>query len=112
VPRRKMEEVVDGIYLEPVPITLGDEVKIKYYGSLSGSDEARLYLHTGFGYDNWYGIRDLPMSKTRDGGWKASLRITDNSCLNFCFHDSGMHWDNNNGRDWTYEIHEGDLIGH
>jgi len=109
---KPVEEVVTGIYLEPVPVTVGEEVKIKYKGDLVKNNADKIYLHTGFGYQEWRDVQDIPMQKTGDGGWMATLRITDNSCFNFCFHDSAMNWDNNNGRDWTYEIHEGDPVRH
>lgn len=111
MPRRKMEEVADGIFLEPVPITAGDEVKIRYKGMLSGSAD-KVYLHTGYGYGEWQNIQDIPMKKTRDGGWTAGLKITDDSCLNFCFHDGAENWDNNNGNNWIYEIHNGSTVTH
>jgi hypothetical protein len=112
MPRKQLEEVATGIYLEPVPITVGEEVKIKYKGELAKNNADKIYLHTGFGYQEWHDVQDLPMRKTRDGGWTATMRITDNSCFNFCFHDNAMNWDNNSGRDWTYEIHEGDPVSH
>ena len=46
MPRRKLEEVVDGIYMEPVPITVGDEVRLKYKGK-PGGRRRRQYLFAG-----------------------------------------------------------------
>ncbi|HEY8345381.1 MAG TPA: carbohydrate-binding protein [Bacillota bacterium] len=109
---KPIEEVATGIYLEPVPITVGDEVRIKYKGDLVKNNTDQIYLHTGYGYQEWRDVQDVAMQRTGDGGWMATLQITDHSCLNFCFHDSAMNWDNNNGRDWTYEIHEGHPVRH
>lgn len=112
MPTRKLEEVADGIFLEPVPITLGDDIKIKYKGSLALDGAQKVFLHMGFGYGEWEHVQTIPMRKTRDGGWSATLKAEDGSCLNFCFKDDADHWDNNAGRNWTYEIHEGDPVDH
>lgn len=108
---KKIEEVADGIYMEPVPITLGDDVKIKYKGILAGGAQ-KVYLHAGFGYNQWDQVQDIPMRKTRDGGWSATLKVEDASRLNFCFKDNADNWDNNSGRNWSYEIHNGAMDGH
>lgn len=103
---KKMEEVTDGIFMEPVPITLGEEVRLKYKGMLSNA-AGKVYLHTGYGAYEWCDVKDHPMRKTRDGGWTATVKVTGDSRFNFCFHDAAMNWDNNNGHNWSYEIHNG-----
>jgi hypothetical protein len=54
-------------------------------------------------------VQDIKMKKGRDGSWSASLVVNDPTRLNFCFHDGADHWDNNSGRNWSYEIHDGEL---
>lgn len=103
---RKIDEVVDGISIGPVPITRGDEVKIKYRGALTSAGAGKVYLHTGYGHQAWENIRDLPMRKGRDG-WSANLSVDRGPALNFCFHDENGAWDNNAGRNWAYTIHDG-----
>lgn len=105
MPRKKMEEVVDGIFLDPVPITLGDELKIKYKGPLVETATGKIYLHAGFGSDNWEKILDVPMKKTRDGGWSVTIQVDEPSNLNFCFRDDAQNWDNNQGKNWSYRVH-------
>ena len=109
MPRRKMEEVAEGIFLDPVPVTVGEDVRIKYKGQLTNAGAGKIYLHTGYGYDRWSNVQTVPMRKTRDGGWSATIKVTDSSRLNFCFHDSAENWDNNTGHNWSYEIHDGSL---
>ena len=109
--KKKLEEVADGIFLEPVPITFGDEVRIKYMGTLASMAQ-KVYLHTGYGYDVWSNVQDVPMRKTRDGGWSATVTVDDSSRFNFCFKDSADNWDNNSGNNWSYEIHDGSNVGH
>ena len=110
--RKKPVEVVDGIKIEPVPITLGDTVKIKYTGKLTKNGAKKIYLHAGFGYGAWEKISDIPMRKDKNGNWSASVDIDDPSRFNFCFRDDENNWDNNEGRNWTFEVHNGDLIEH
>ncbi len=112
MPRRKLEEVADGIFMDPVPITAGDEVRLKYKGLLAQSGARTIYLRTGYGTGAWEGVQDIPMRKGRDGSWAASLVVDNSSRLNFCFHDGANNWDNNNGMNWSYEIHDGSLDEH
>ena len=112
MPKRKLQEVADAIFMEPVPITAGEEVKLKYKGPLAQSGTQALYLRTGYGSGDWEGVQDIKMRKARDGSWAASLVVDDASRLNFCFHDGADNWDNNKGFNWSYEIHDGSLDGH
>ena len=108
MPRKKLEEVVDGIYLEPIPITLGDEIKIKYKGLLADNGANEIYLHAGFGENSWEKIVDIAMDKTKDGGWLTKMNIDQSTSFNFCFHDNAGHWDNNYGHNWSYQVHQGE----
>ena len=110
MPRKKIEEVVDGIYIDPTPITLGEEIKIKYKGLLADSGADQIYLHAGFGENYWDRVVDLPMDKTKDGAWLTKMQIDEPNNFNFCFHDSAGNWDNNYGRNWSYQVHHGEQI--
>ena len=111
MPRRKMAEVAAGIFMDPVPITLGDEVKIKYKGILAEAKAEKVYLHAGYGPD-WGKTVDIPMRKLRDGSWTVSLQIEEPSSFNFCFRDNAQNWDNNYGRNWSFQVHTGDIELH
>ena len=112
MPKRKLEEVVDGIFMEPVPITMGEEVKLKYKGGLAKQGATNIYLRSGYGFEEWKDVQDIKMKKNRDGSWGASLVVNDSTRLNFCFHDGADRWDNNSGCNWSYEIHDGSLSDH
>lgn len=102
------EDMLDGgICVDPTPITAGQQVTVLYDGLLSQSGADQVYLHTGFGGGNqWYNVCDLPMIKT-GWGWEGILDVNDSSRFNFCFKDSADNWDNNWGKNWSYEIHNG-----
>ncbi len=92
------------VNVEPSPIPAGEEVMIKYNGLLAQSGADRVYLHFGVDED-WRSSSYLPMEYRDHEGWTANLRIEDADKLNFCFKDSANNWDNNNGHNWTFEVH-------
>ncbi|WP_366922819.1 carbohydrate-binding protein [Metallumcola ferriviriculae] len=98
----------DGVAVDPIPVTSGDEVTVLYYGTMS--DRAnQMFLHCGYGKsDSWQKVTDMRMERT-DRGWVKNLQLSDPSRLNFCFRDENNNWDNNKGLDWSVEIHRGDL---
>ncbi len=98
----------DGVAVDPIPATAGDEVTVLYYGMLSRGAK-QMFLHYGYGgSDSWQKISDMKMDRT-DRGWVKNIQLNDTSRFNFCFHDENNNWDNNNGLNWSMEIHRGDL---
>lgn len=98
---------VGGVNVYPTPITVGEHVNIVYNGLLAQSGAQEVYLRMGFGdsYD-WHNVNELKMLHT-GRGWEQTMQIKDPSRLNFCFRDNAFNWDNNNGLNWSYEIHNG-----
>lgn len=97
----------DGVAVDPMPVSQGDEVTVLYYGPLAESAQ-QLYMHCGYGdADNWQQVQDLRMEQT-DRGWVKTFQVKESSRLNFCFHNENNTWDNNNGLNWSLEIHRGD----
>ena len=98
-----------GVVVDPTPITAGDEITVLYTGLLAKSGADQVYLHVGFGDGrNWRNVSDLKMSRT-GWGWVKTIEMPAESRFNFCFRDSANNWDNNNGLNWSYEIHNGRL---
>ncbi len=95
-----------GVVVDPTPITAGEEVTVFYDGLLGKGKE--VYLHYGFGpHHKWRAVRSTPMEKT-GWGWVSGVKMPDiESRFNFCFKDSSECWDNNNGVNWSFEIHNG-----
>ena len=98
----------DGIEVEPTPITLGDELKVEYRGLLARSGAEAVYLHYGYGPGDWRFVQDIPMAKSPEGVWTAMVQAGERGRFSFCFRDNADNWDNNNGRNWSYEIHGDD----
>ncbi|HHW13436.1 MAG TPA: carbohydrate-binding protein [Firmicutes bacterium] len=93
------------IEVTPVPVTAGETITVKYRGELSDSGKP-LMMHLGYGYGDWTNIQNVPMERMPDGSWGAQVTVDTDSALNFCFTD-GERWDNNNGVNWVYEVHNG-----
>ena len=96
-----------GVVVDPTPITTGEEITILYDGLLDASGATQLFLHVGYGNAReWRGVNTLRMSRT-GWGWVKTLEIPEEDRFNFCFHDGYGNWDNNNGINWSFEIHNG-----
>lgn len=109
VTRKEREvDIEGGVTASPVPLTLGERVTIKYGGRLAQAGARQVYLHRGYGpTHNWKSVTDIPMEKS-NGSWKVRFEVHDESRLNFCFKDHAGNWDNNNGRNWSLEVHTGE----
>lgn len=100
----------DGVYVTPTPITLGETVHVKYTGPLVEANAPSLHLHWGFGPGQWTHVQDVAMEREGDG-YTATVNVAQNGRFEFCFHDNSGNWDNNDGRNWSYVIHDGELSG-
>lgn len=103
-------EYPGGVVVDPVPITTGDELTVLYHGLLRSAGADQIWLHAGYGEArNWHDISDYRMEYT-DYGWAKTFKVEDASRLNLCFKDSANNWDNNNGFNWSFEIHNGKQV--
>lgn len=93
------------IEVDPVPVTAGETITVKYRGELT-QREKPISMHLGYGRERWTNVQDVPMEKLPDGSWGAHVTVDTDTAINFCFTD-GDHWDNNNGANWIYEVHNG-----
>ena len=97
----------DGVSVDPVPVTAGEEVTVLYYGPLARPDQKEVWLHIGYGSaNNWEKVTDLRMERT-GRGWARTFSVGDGDRLNFCFRDEQGNWDNNGGLNWSLEVHQG-----
>lgn len=96
-----------GITVRPIPITAGEKVEIIYDGLLARAGADQIYLHAGFGLNNyWENVMDIKMEK-EGNVWKAECAVETDKRFYICFHDSANNWDNNNGQNWSFEVHNG-----
>ena len=95
-------EDAGGVKVAPIPVSANTDVTVVYAGLLAQSGAEQVYLHCGFGSD-WHNRKDISLFKT-SRGWENTFKVSDTHTLNFCFKDSANNWDNNNGRNWSYNI--------
>ncbi|MCG9967801.1 carbohydrate-binding protein [Pelotomaculum terephthalicicum JT] len=97
-----------GVVVDPTPITAGQEVTVFYNGLLGKEGNGQVYLHYGYGRDkDWREVHDMRMEHT-GWGWVSDITVQNfEGRLNFCFKDSANNWDNNNGANWSFQIHDG-----
>lgn len=95
------------IEVKPTPITAGEKVTISYQGLLAESGAEQVYLHAGVGFnDAWRDVTNIQMKK-EGSEWQAELKINTDDHFNFCFKDAAENWDNNQGSNWSFEVHNG-----
>lgn len=97
----------DGVKVEPVPMTRQDMVTVAYDGLLARAGAQQVILHWGYGPGPWRKVQERLMERKPEGHWEAQVVLNDGGRFNFCFRDNAHNWDNNAGRNWSYEIHEG-----
>lgn len=94
----------NGVVLKPNVIAKGEDATVLYNGLLYNSGADSVYMHTGFG-NTWKNQKDIPMRRTNEG-FEAEIPITLADNLNMVFKDSANNWDNNNARNYTFEVQE------
>lgn len=92
------------VIVKPNPIIAGEVVEIIYNGLLAQNNAKELYLHAGVGLDNWKDIKEIEMTYQDDKGWVANFEVDNGARLNFCFNDGADNWDNNQSKNWSYDI--------
>lgn len=94
--------ISNGVALSPAIPTAGEKVKIVYDGLLSKSGATHVYAHVGFG-SKWENIADHRMTRTMTG-FEASIPVQQADIMNVCFKDCANNWDNNSGKNYTFDV--------
>lgn len=94
--------ISNGVYVNPNEVTVGDKVRVSYDGLLAKSGATEIIAHVGYG-TKWNDEKDIKMTKTLSG-FEATIPVTQALPLNVCFKDVAENWDNNSGKNYTFEI--------
>ncbi len=92
----------NGVYITPQEVTTGDKLRISYDGLLAKFGATDVFAHIGYG-SKWDNVQDIKMSKT-PVGFEATLPVTKSMPLYVCFKDSAENWDNNSGKNYTFDV--------
>ncbi len=92
----------NGIYLSKPKLYAGEQEGLLYKGLLAESGADKIYAYIGYGED-WTEEEYVEMENSQDG-FKANFIAKVPGVLNICFKDSANNWDNNSGRNYTYDV--------
>ncbi|NLB53241.1 MAG: hypothetical protein GX808_09970 [Syntrophomonadaceae bacterium] len=93
-----------GVYINPIPPSLGSEVKIEYNGILSQKSNDSISICIGYGFiDKPFNQKEIQMQKSHNG-FIANFPIDAPDTLNFYFKDSQGNIDDNKGEKWGVAV--------
>ncbi len=96
-------ELIKNIFFNTDKLISDSTVKISYTGELFQNNAEKVFLHYGFGA-NWEGLSEVEMSKT-ELGFQSEITLSANSdSINLCFRDGYNNWDNNDSKNYSFEI--------
>lgn len=94
--------VENGVIIRPNVIAEGDNVIVNYKGVLFNDGAHSIYMHLGFG-EHWEQVEDIKMERGLNG-FEATIPITRHKKLNVAFKDCANNWDNNSGKNYSFEV--------
>lgn len=100
--RSNADYLSNGISISPTIPAAGDKLKVVYDGLLAKSGATEVFAHVGFG-SRWDNLHDYKMNKT-SMGFEASIPVSGSETMNICFKDSANNWDNNSGRNYSFDV--------
>jgi len=92
----------NGVTISPAVPTAGEKAKVQYDGLLSKNGAADVYVHVGYDSD-WRRPAFFKMNKSLTG-FEASIPVEYGDTLNLCFKDDSDNWDNNSGRNYSFDV--------
>ncbi|MEN6413145.1 MAG: carbohydrate-binding protein [Veillonellales bacterium] len=98
------EYLANSVIVSPTNPHPGEDVKISYNGLLPQSGASCIQAHVGFGFE-WQNTQDVHMTRT-PAGFEATVIANNNDALCVAFKDSANNWDNNNGLNYNFNIHQ------
>lgn len=98
------EYLSNGVIIEPTNPCPGQPVKVCYNGLLPKSGAQSVYAHVGFGFE-WQNNHDVQMTRT-PSGFETTVIANNHDTLCVAFKDSANNWDNNQGLNYNFNIHQ------
>ena len=95
-------ELVKNIFFNTDKLVENSNIKISYTGKFFQENSEEVFIHYGFGL-NWDGLNEIKMEKT-ELGYQALIYLNGQDSLNFCFKNGKGEWDNNEGKNYVFEI--------
>lgn len=95
-------ELVKNIFFNTDKLTPNNKIKISYTGKFFQDASKKVFIHYGFG-NEWKNLVDAEMVKT-ELGFQIELYLIDSTTFNFCLKNEKGEWDNNNGKNYIFQI--------
>jgi len=92
----------NGIFIQPTTLLPNHTVKIVYDGLLAKSGASHVLAHVGFG-ENWDHAHDYLMER-KSNGFETAVTLQHADTLNIAFKDCATNWDNNSGKNYSFDI--------
>lgn len=89
----------NGVYINP---SSEKAVNLSYNGLLAKEGADSIYAVFGYGQE-WKGTEIVKMNKTPNG-FTADIPVSKTTDLNIVFKDSAQNWDNNGGKNYTFDV--------
>lgn len=98
------EYLANGVIISPTNPHPGEAVTISYNGLLPKSGASSVFARVGTGFD-WQNQYDIQMTRT-PVGFETTVTAGNHDTLCVAFKDSANNWDNNQGLNYNFNIHQ------
>ena len=95
-------ELVKNIFFNTDRLTANSTVKISYTGKFFQDGSKEVSIRYGFG-NEWENQSEADMVKT-DLGFQIEVNLIDKETFNFCIKNENDEWDNNDGKNYIFNI--------
>ncbi len=95
--------VEEKVYFDSDKLIEGKTSKLTYRGTLATNGAEEVYVHYGFGL-LWENLQEAKLTKTSEDTFEAEITMANNDSINFCFRDDKNNWDNNETKNYSYNI--------
>jgi len=92
----------NGVVIQPATPKSSSTVKVVYNGLLAKSGANAVYAHVGFDR-KWDYTSDFKMTK-KANNYEADVPMHQADTLNIAFKDCADNWDNNAGKNYSFDI--------
>lgn len=97
-----MDYMSNGLTISPPVVSAGEKVKLVYDGILAKNGANHVYAKVGYG-NKWENESFFQMSRSSTG-FEATIPVSSADTLNLVFKDCANNWDNNSGRNYTFDV--------
>jgi hypothetical protein len=95
-------ELVKNIFFNTDRLVQNSKIKISYIGKLFQEGSEKVFIHYGFNED-WVNSKDEEMVKS-ELGFQIEINLENYKTFNFCLKNEKGEWDNNNEKNYIFEI--------